>query len=503
MKEIYNGETVALGGVNLVTKQVVVDDSTGEKAKFTYDKTTGAVTVLDTVDPDSINPVTARAVANAVAGASGEIPIIGDGDNGKVLKAVVDGSSKSVAWGEVASGLPASTQADAGKVLTVDNEGDPAWAQQSGGDVTTASGYFRLGGSTPVKVNYTGSVEQIVTPESLDVDDHTKYLGETVAQHISICTWFDNTDGLKDLGTEYTATLKMKAASLLAGFPEGVRVQGATPIFYCNDSSWTNPQGPNTSGQLVVTDNDIKEQTVTVSGPNQAGASSGYGAYLGFIVNIDNATDPATGSYYNLADALNALIANIEAGNVFELVWPVLTPGTDTVTTIPNVPSNVGQNNKFLKAVQTGATTYEMQWAEISQVPPTVSSSLGKVFWALGTSKDFYFYFQKEALTADSTNNVFKTRLMYKSQFFIVLRAIDNSASPRNMVPMVKGTNLGAYARPLSMISNGDGVSVGVGFNDAQGIMEISFVDTATNTVIPVSDLTIDYCYMVVLGNQT
>lgn len=35
MKEIYNGETVALGGVNLVTKQVVVDDSTGERANFT------------------------------------------------------------------------------------------------------------------------------------------------------------------------------------------------------------------------------------------------------------------------------------------------------------------------------------------------------------------------------------------------------------------------------------------------------------------------------------
>lgn len=102
MKEIYNGETVALGGVNLVTKEVIVDDSTGERANFTYDKTTGSITVLDEVDPDSVNPVTARAVAQAVAGASGEVPIIGDNDNGKVLKAVVSGGQKSAEWGEPA-----------------------------------------------------------------------------------------------------------------------------------------------------------------------------------------------------------------------------------------------------------------------------------------------------------------------------------------------------------------------------------------------------------------
>ena len=133
MKEIYNGETVALGGVNLVTKQVVVDDSTGEQAKFTYDKTTGSITVLDEIDPDSVNPVTARAVATAVAGASGEVPVIGDNDNGKVLKAVVNGSEKSAEWGDAGSGLPASTQADEGKVLTVDNSGNPGWATAQGG----------------------------------------------------------------------------------------------------------------------------------------------------------------------------------------------------------------------------------------------------------------------------------------------------------------------------------------------------------------------------------
>lgn len=54
----------------------------------------------DTPTEGSFNGVTSDGVAKAIAGASGEVPVIGDGDNGKVLKAVVDGSSKSVEWGD-------------------------------------------------------------------------------------------------------------------------------------------------------------------------------------------------------------------------------------------------------------------------------------------------------------------------------------------------------------------------------------------------------------------
>lgn len=157
MKEIYNGETVALGGVNLLTREVIVDDSTGERAKFTYDKTTGSITVLDEVDPDSVNPVTARAVAQAVAGASGEVPIIGDGDNGKVLKAVVSGGQKSAEWGEAA---PAVTVDQVYNASSTNAQSGTAVAQAIASvpsPVVTENGSFKLGGSVPVKVNYTGS----------------------------------------------------------------------------------------------------------------------------------------------------------------------------------------------------------------------------------------------------------------------------------------------------------------------------------------------------------
>ena len=83
---------------------------------LTSDANDGAVLIQDSVDPDSLNPVTAAAVATAVAGASGEVPVIGDGDNGKVLKAVVDGSSKSVEWG-----VDNDTTYTAGSNISIDN----------------------------------------------------------------------------------------------------------------------------------------------------------------------------------------------------------------------------------------------------------------------------------------------------------------------------------------------------------------------------------------------
>ena len=95
------------------TEQFLTDDGT---KTLTTDANNGAVLIQDSVDPDSLNPVTAAAVASAVAGASGEVPVIGDGDNGKVLKAVVDGSSKSVEWG-----VDNDTTYTAGNMVSITN----------------------------------------------------------------------------------------------------------------------------------------------------------------------------------------------------------------------------------------------------------------------------------------------------------------------------------------------------------------------------------------------
>ena len=124
MKEIYNGQTVALGGPNLVTKELVVDESTGEKAEFTYDKTTGAIAVQDEVDEDSVNPVTSRAVAKAIEqGGGGTEYTAGDGiaiSEGEI-SAKVDGTTIGVnASGELeAIGGGGGTEYTAGSGIAI------------------------------------------------------------------------------------------------------------------------------------------------------------------------------------------------------------------------------------------------------------------------------------------------------------------------------------------------------------------------------------------------
>ena len=115
--------------------------------------------VLDTVPTvNSFNAVTSDGVARAVAGASGEVPVVTENDNGKVLTAIYDAGGPAVEWQAmtvdqtydaestnaqsgraVASAIgtvnavPSSTSEDAGKVLTVGSLGSPEWDTASGG----------------------------------------------------------------------------------------------------------------------------------------------------------------------------------------------------------------------------------------------------------------------------------------------------------------------------------------------------------------------------------
>lgn len=110
-------------------------------------KNTDAVPVLKdelvfdtTPTVNSTNPVTSDGVARAIAGASGEVPVVTEGDNGKILTAIYDEGGAAVEWAEAPSGIPEYSTSDDGKVLgvVVDTSGEEPvasvdWVTQSGG----------------------------------------------------------------------------------------------------------------------------------------------------------------------------------------------------------------------------------------------------------------------------------------------------------------------------------------------------------------------------------
>lgn len=117
-------------------------------------KNTDAVPVLKdelvfdtTPTVNSTNPVTSDGVARAIAGASGEVPVVTEGDNGKILAAIYDEGGAAVEWAEAPSGVPEYSAAEDGKVLgvVVDDSGDTPvasldWVDQPADELPSISG---------------------------------------------------------------------------------------------------------------------------------------------------------------------------------------------------------------------------------------------------------------------------------------------------------------------------------------------------------------------------
>lgn len=166
-------------------KHINVND--GSDRKFN-DVTVSALPMDAAPELNSFNPVTSDGVARAIAGASGEVPVVTENDNGKVLKAVYDEGGPGVEWGDAGSAVtvdqsydptsenaqsgtavaeainsvnqvPGADSSDEGKVLTVNGSGAAEWAEPQGG--TT----YVSGSSATVSVTSDNSV----TTNSVDV----------------------------------------------------------------------------------------------------------------------------------------------------------------------------------------------------------------------------------------------------------------------------------------------------------------------------------------------
>lgn len=77
------------------------------------DELTEVLVLDDKPVVNSFNGITSDAVARAVAGASGEVPQVTEGDNGKVLKAIYDEGGPAVEWGDAAPAVTVDQTYDA------------------------------------------------------------------------------------------------------------------------------------------------------------------------------------------------------------------------------------------------------------------------------------------------------------------------------------------------------------------------------------------------------
>lgn len=358
MTQKYSAQTIAFGAVDKVTRQIVVDDSTGERAKLSYDKATGSILVEDTVDPDSINPVSGRAVAEAVAGASGEVPIIGSGDNGKVLTAVVDGESKSAEWADAPTGVPSTQASDNGKVLGVtDTSGTLGWVNQPVSNVTTADKQFTVG------VNGTGhdivvncpSASSVTNPATLS---HTS--ASTLSTNTAVSAWSYDYSTYGDLSAQNLATLTIPSTfnTNSTGY---VEVREIRIMYYCSniseyDTILNTEPGTSAANAIGLTSYGFIAGTYTLPGTSVYD----YGSSADQIrIEIDFYTE-------DYSDA--EVAASIELFQQQMATWTLSWPNGGSVSynvEIPDIPAvTSADNNKVLTATwDSGTSTGSFGWA--------------------------------------------------------------------------------------------------------------------------------------------
>lgn len=91
-----------------------IRDNSGSGKEF-EDVTTSRIVYDTTPQLGSFNPVTSDGIMKALAGASGEVPVVNPGDAGKVLTAGFDGDTPTVSWEE-----PQGTEYTAGDGISID-----------------------------------------------------------------------------------------------------------------------------------------------------------------------------------------------------------------------------------------------------------------------------------------------------------------------------------------------------------------------------------------------
>lgn len=254
--------------------------------------------------------------------------------------------------------LPSASSGDSGKVLTVNSSGNAVWSDPAGSDVTTANGNFKLGGSVPVTVNYTGSQEyergSLQLVNTFDGgNNYAVAVFEVVGAHYIDYERYDS------------ATVTINEAMDIAG--AGINDFAIT--FLQSDSNWYNDGQIYKNPSPTVTDGKIVAQSLSFYSISQYAT----GPYLGVGVKVTN-------SPYE-SEKVTAVLQQLANGAVSISNWP---KEQITVTTIPNIPASTSADaNKVLTVDAQGAAVWQnVPTPSMDEVPAVTSSDDGKVLKA-------------------------------------------------------------------------------------------------------------------------
>jgi hypothetical protein len=207
------------------------------------------------------------------------VPAVGSGDDGKVLKATYSGGVGSYSWDVAPTGLPPSTAQDEGKILGVDSQGDPEW--QAAPTFTQQQADWNQSDNTAVDYIKNKPQNLVQDPDYVHTDnnytdtDEAKLAGIEAGAEVNVQPdWSQSNSSADDYiknkpqnlvqdadyvhtDNNFTDTEKNKLAGIEAGAEANVQADWAQSDNTADDYIKNKPQNLVQDASYVHTDNNF------------------------------------------------------------------------------------------------------------------------------------------------------------------------------------------------------------------------------------------------------
>lgn len=303
---------------------------------------------------NSFNGITSDAVARAIAGASGEVPQVTSGDNGKILTAIYDEGGAAVEWADAPSGIPDMTNQN-GKILgAVDNGGtmEAQWISKSVSNVVA-------GENNSIVVNGTTNLKYKITsngPMGFGNLEYVDYYYDSANSQLFLKFANPNNVSLSPRGNPSAQATLTVSPAVTVEWSDAVP-EIPVPLIYGigyapNDGVITGSNFPIYSfwtGSDVVNSRDVSVTPYTAT-------FSGSGTFLGENLNSSHFGEYVAIFFVNIkTEEQVATITAAASNGAFTLNWPTGYTGQNSDLVCASAPTSA-DNGKVLTVTDTSGT---------------------------------------------------------------------------------------------------------------------------------------------------